>query len=285
MRLIGARRARIPNTRLRVIDFASDSEHCICGMDEKFDLRDLLKHWPYDPDNDVRRFAVGGREVLQVRLPMGIEQYELQGRPDGEHPYGKESVLDHHLERLAEAERAGKASEFALSAEDCAELFSEGTLYYYRYLHLFQANDWELTLRDTTRNLLLFDFVQRYAQEQDDEAYLEQWRPYLLRMNATAAAMIELDQNRFEPAQAIVNAAIAKIEALDDLDDETFQFERERSLLALKDMARQIDESRPVPELEQLERELRQAIETQQFEHAADLRDRIRALRADERPQ
>src|ERR1041385_4718989 len=103
-------------------------------MDKKFDLRDLLKDWPYDPENDVRRIEVDGREVLQVRLPLGIEQYELHGRPDGQRPYGKESLLDHHLERLGEAERDGKAADFALTPDDCAELFSEGTLNYYRYL-------------------------------------------------------------------------------------------------------------------------------------------------------
>jgi len=72
---------------------------------------------------------------------------------------------------------------------------------------------------------------------------------------------------------------MARIEASEDFDSETYQFERERSLLALKDMARQIDEAKPVSQLEQLERELRRAIETQHFEKAADLRDRIRALR------
>jgi hypothetical protein len=250
------------------------------GMDKKFDLRDVLKDWPYDPENDVRRAVVGGREVLQVRLPLGMEQYELEGRPDGERPYGRESVLDHHLERLAEAERLGKPTEFALNSDQCAELFSEGTLYYYRYLHLFQARDWKGTVRDTTRNLRLFDLVRQYAEDQDDQVYLEQWRPYLLRMKAAAGAMIELDQEHFEQALAIVNAAIVSIEALEELDDETFQFERERSLAALKDMASQIEESKPVSELEQLERDLRHAIEEQHFEQAADLRDRIRALRA-----
>jgi UvrB/uvrC motif len=249
-------------------------------MDMKVDLRDVLKNWPYDPENDVRRVAVGGREVLQVRLPLGIEQYELEERPDGERPYGKESVLDHHLERLAEAERAGKESEFVLNSDDCSELFSEGTLYYYRYLHLFQIKDWPGTVRDTARNLRLFDLVHRYAEDEEDQFYLEQWRPYLVRMNAAAAAMIQLEQDLFEPALQTVHSAIASIEALEELDDETFQFERERSLAALKDMASQIEESKPVSELEHLERELRQAIETQHFERAADLRDRIRALRA-----
>jgi hypothetical protein len=249
-------------------------------MDDKFDLRDLLKSWPYDPDNDVRLVTgADGREVLQVRLPLGIEQYELNGRPDGERPHGKDSVLEYQLERLAKAEQAGTASKYQLGPEECAELFSEGTLYYYRYLHLFQAKDWTGTIRDTSRNLQLFDFVHRYAEEEEDRMYMEQWRPYLLRMNAAAHVMLKLEHGQFAEAMDIVKGAVAKIEALEDLDDETFQFERERSLAALKDMASQIEESQPVSELESLERELRKAIETQHFERAAKLRDQIRALR------
>jgi hypothetical protein len=250
------------------------------GMDNKVDLRELLKSWPYDPEDDVRLItAADGRDLLQVRLPLGIEQYELKGRPDGERPYGRESALEYHLERLAEAERAGTDGDFRLEPEECAELFSEGTLYYYRYLHLFQAKQWEATVRDTARNLRLFDLVHEYAGEEDDQLYLEQWRPYLLRMNAAAAAMIQLELGQYGPALETVRETLSKIEALEELDDETFQFEKERSLAALKDMASQIEESKPVSELESLERALRHAIETQHFERAADLRDQIRALR------
>ena len=150
-------------------------------MEEKVDLGQILKNWPYDPDDDVRLVAASdGRQVLQVRLPLGIEQYELEGRPDGERPYGKESALVYHLERLKAAEKSGQRAEFMLSSEDCAELFTEGTLYYYRYLHLFQAKAWKDTVRDTTRNLELFDLVHQYAEEEEDQFYLEQWRPYLL---------------------------------------------------------------------------------------------------------
>ena len=249
------------------------------------DLADTLKSWPYDPENDVRVIAgADGRQLLQVRLPLGIEQYELQGRPDGEQPHGKESFLAYHLERLAQAELAGTASSFTLSSDECADLFSEGTLYYYRYLHLFQAKDWASTLRDTHRNLQLFDFVRQHAAEREDRLYLEQWRPYVLRMNAAAAAMLHLEDGEYGQALAGVRDAMAKIGALDDLDDETFVFERERSMAALKDMARQIEENQPVSELELLERELRQAIERQHFEQAADLRDRIRALRDQAKP-
>src|SRR5262249_33748682 len=140
--------------------------------------------------------------------------------------------------------------------------------------------DWAGTVRDTARNLQVFDLVHEYAEEEEDQMYLEQWRPYLLRMNAAAAAMVQVEQGKHTAALSVINDAVEKIQALEDLDDETFQFERERSLLALKEIASQIEEAKPVPEVELLERELRKAIDSQQFERAANLRDRIRALRS-----
>jgi len=166
-----------------------------------------------------------------------------------------------------------------LSPSDCAELFSEGTLYYLRYVRLFQLRDWTRTIRDTARNLRVFDFVNRYARRQEDQQFLERWRPYILRINACATAMQELDKGSYAKALRLVNEVIARIESLDGLEDETFQFERERSLQALRELAAQIQQNRPLSEVEQLERQLQRAIERQEFESAARLRDRIRALK------
>lgn len=44
-------------------------------------------------------------------------------------------------------------------------------------------------------------------------------------------------------------------------------------------MASRIEEHKPLSPLEKLERNLQRAIENQRFERAAELRDRIRALR------
>jgi protein-arginine kinase activator protein McsA len=63
------------------------------------------------------------------------------------------------------------------------------------------------------------------------------------------------------------------------MDEETFSFEKERSLTALKDLRAQIQKNRPLSELEQLEKQMDHAIERQEFERAANLRDRIRELR------
>ncbi len=252
-------------------------------MSQSVDLRDLLKSWPYDPENDARIVAgADGREILQVRTPLGIEQYEMEGRPDGERPHGKDSALEHQLQRLEKARREGREDDFRLSARDCGELFNEGTLYYFRYVRLFQLKEWARTVRDTSRNLRVFDLVHTHAGRDEDRNFLEKWRPYILRVNATAAAMLELQKNAYDAALKITNDAIQKVEGLEEVDDETFTFERERSLSALRDLAGQIQKNRPLSELEQLEHQLRRAIERQEFERAAQLRDRIRALKKQE---
>ena len=56
-------------------------------MNDSADLRQILKNWPYDPEDDARIIrGDDSRELMQVRTLLGIEQYEMDGRPDGERP-------------------------------------------------------------------------------------------------------------------------------------------------------------------------------------------------------
>jgi hypothetical protein len=249
-------------------------------MSDSPDIRRILQGWAYDPENDARLTqGDDGRQILQVRTPVGIEQYELDGRPDGARPHGFESALEYYQQRLAEAEAKGRIAEFKIGQRECNELFSEGTLYYFRYVRLFQLKDWPRTVRDTTRNLRVFDFIHRYARRESDQQFLEKWRPYIIRVHSSAGAMLELEKKAYDSALRMADEGIKKIENLEDLEDETFQFERERSLTALRELSSQIQKNRPLSELEQLEQQLRRAIERQEFERAAQLRDRIRDLR------
>jgi hypothetical protein len=248
-------------------------------MNESVDIRKILHNWPYDSEDDAR-MARGedGRQILQVRTPMGIEQYELDGRPDGTTPHGCESALEYHWQRFEKARGAGHEDDFKLNQKECNELFGEGTLYYFRYVRLFQLKDWARTVRDTERNLRAFDFIQRCARREEDQQFLEKWRPYIIRVNSSAAAMLELEKHAYDSALQLANEGIKKIEALNEQDDETFNFERGRSLESLRELASQIQRNRPLSELEQLQHQLRRAIERQEFERAAQLRDRIRDL-------
>jgi hypothetical protein len=249
-------------------------------MSNSADLGRILKSWPYDPEHDARIIrGEDGRELLQVRTPLGIEQYEMDGRPDGLRPHGMESALEYHQQRLNQAKFSGLEVEFELNPQECSELFQEGTLFYFRYVRLFQLKDWTRTIRDTARNLRAFDFLHQYARREEDQQFLEKWRPYILRVHASAMIMKAVDKGAYDEALTTAREAIRKIESLEELEDDTFKFEQERSIMALRELESQVLKNRPLSELEQLEHQLRRAIDRQEFERAAQLRDRIRALR------
>jgi len=145
---------------------------------------------------------------MVVRQPMGLEEYEVEGRHDGERPHGMESALEFQFRRLAAANQAGATDAFRLTAADCAELFDEGTIYYYRFMHFFHLKDWVRAARDTARNLRLLDFVKRHAEREEDGVQLEQWRPNLARMNATADTMVLLEKGQFDEALKIAGESI-----------------------------------------------------------------------------
>jgi hypothetical protein len=246
------------------------------------DITDILREWEFDSDNQIRIVqAEDGRQVLQVRQPMGIEQYELDGRPDGKKPFGQESVLD-ELETRLENYRTSHGGEdgFSLSHEDFSALQGEGVLYYFRYLVLFQIGDFARTSRDTEHNLRLFSMVERFSDRDDDRKEILQYKPYVVRMNAIARAMISLHKEMKSAAEDILNNAISAIENMRDIDTPAFQFERVRSLNYLKATLKQIHEKEESP-MDPLKVELERAVDDEDYERAAELRDRIRDLEAE----
>lgn len=244
------------------------------------DISKLLEEWEYDPENTVRLInAAGGRQVMQVRLPLGIEQYELDDRPDGTRPFGCDSVLSEMQRRLSEhIEEYHSDSGFELDTDDFELLQSEGLLFYYRYLLLFGIGDYERTLRDTRHNLELCEFVEHYVAEDVDADSLLQYRPYIVRVHALSEAMIVLNQGDQDEAVQIVEEAIYEIEELPEIDTMIFQFERMRSLNHLRETLEQFG-SVESAEVERLEAELAQAVESENYERAAEIRDEISVLR------
>jgi len=248
------------------------------------DITDILREWEYDSDNQIRIIqAEDGRQVLQVRQPLGIEQYELDGRPDGKRPFGRDTVLEEFRSRLENYTASHGSDEgFSVTREDFASLQSEGLLFYFWYLVLFQIGDFVRTSRDTEHNLGLFSLVEKYGESEDDRKELLQYKPYVLRMNAISRAMISLHKEMRSAAEEILNSAISVIESMPEIDTPAFQFERVRSLNYLKATLKQIHEKSASP-AEALKRDLQRAIDDEDYEQAAALRDRIRSL--DEGPQ
>ncbi len=247
------------------------------------DISDILNSWEYDPEKTIRIIvARDGRQVLQIRLPMGIEQYELDGRPDGMRPFGKETVLEEYQERLkVHMEKTGSEEGFAIDREAFIMLQTEGILYYYRYLHLYQIGDYARTIRDTKHNLDMCDLVDRFYPDTEDKNELLQYKPYIIRMNALSQAMLSFNLHEKLSAQDILETAIREIEALENIDTPTFRFEKTRSLDSLNQVLNQL-RGKKFTHLDKLREELETAVQEENYEKAAVLRDRIRGLEEDE---
>ena len=246
------------------------------------DLAVLLQGWDYNPNEVTVRRIVGadGREKIQMRLDLGVLQMETSGRPDGKRPHGFESLLEYQLaqkDRL-DAESAAQWSEWTLDAEACADLKQEAMQYYYRYLSLFHLGDYRDVIRDTGRNISVFDLIRDYAEDESDRMSLEQFRPYVLMMNARAKACLALEDKRYDRAMEIIDDGIESIrEFFRDVEREDLA-ESCREIQFLEEWRERIENNRPLTTVDRIRRELSLAVASEDYERAAELRDQLREI-------
>ncbi len=253
------------------------------------DMTDLLNEWSFDPEANVRKISGrDGEAKIQIRVDQGafqgILQLNLDGRPDGRRPHGQDFALDYYRDELKKYCREHGASDegFALDEAACSELFDEGSRLYKRYAFLIQLNDYRRVVRDTERNMELFRFVNRYAEREEDCDNLEKWWPYILRINGVARAMIAIGDQDCDSALVIVQQTRARIGTWPEVEAEEFYIERERSEAALDELEQEILQKKPLSQKEQLERWLQEAVDSEEFEKAALLRDELKKLREGE---
>ena len=244
------------------------------------DLNDILSDWPHEPGSlQVRRIeGSDGKPKIQLRLDLGLLQFELNGRPDGSEPHGLESLLEYHQQRAKEAEDGD--GKFELTEEDIGDLQSEGIQYYHRYVALFQLGDWHSVARDTRRNLDMFNFVEKYAADEELAWSVQQFRPYVLMMSTRAKASLALEKDDAEAAIGLVEKGIKTIQKfLTDADEED-HIKENVEIASLREWMKELKKKRKISPLEKLRREMDAAIKAEQYERAASLRDEIQALQA-----
>ncbi|HEY0368393.1 MAG TPA: hypothetical protein VGC85_02240, partial [Chthoniobacterales bacterium] len=230
------------------------------------DLNTLLNGWPHEQGAiNVRKIlGLDGREKLQLRIDLGMLQMELTGRPDGSRPHNCESLLAFHQKRAARVE--GRGDTYELTPEQCNELQQEGIQYYHRYLSLFQINDYAGVIRDTQRNLDLFQFVAEHTQREDIAWSFQQFRPYVMMMNTRAKASILLAEGKF-------GEAISQIEDGRELIEDFFlnsnfpELAQKSSEIAfLDEWLEEVRSKRPLSKLEVMQREMEVAIKSEMYE-------------------
>src|SRR4051794_36987566 len=180
-----------------------------------FDISGILEHWDYEPGKVVvRKFkAKDGTEKLQLRVDLGLLQMNAQGRPDGKHPFGKVSLLEHYESQLEKfkLENEGDEKGFTLKPEDISKLQQEAIQYHHRYICLFQLEEFEAVIRDADRNLKVFDFAQKYAESDDFAWALQQFRPQLLMMRVRARGATALKEDKYDEVIRIVENGLEEI--------------------------------------------------------------------------
>ncbi|MGH8102251.1 MAG: UvrB/UvrC motif-containing protein [Chthoniobacterales bacterium] len=243
------------------------------------DLNTVLRDWPHENGKIKVRKILGldGREKLQLRIDLGVLQMELTGRPDGVRPHGSESLLEYHQQQAENALQRGE--NYELTIEQCAELQQEGIQYYHRYLSLFQINDFAGVVRDTQRNIDLFDFVADHTDRDDLVWNLQQFRPYVLMMNTRARASILLQQSKFPEAIREIQRGRGAIASFYERSNFPELVSKSSEIAFLDEWLEEVRAKRPLSKLEIMEREMEAAIAKELYERAAELRDAIRLLK------
>ena len=142
---------------------------------------------------------------------------------------------------------------------------------------MFQIGDFKRTVRDTDHNLKLCEIIEKYVEDDNVKKEILQYKPYILRINAIARAMLSLKKELKAIAVKIIESAIEVIQKMPDVDTTSYQFEKIRSIHSLKATLKQIKKQQPSP-VERLELELERAIDAEEYEKAAELRDKIEEL-------
>jgi tetratricopeptide (TPR) repeat protein len=263
----------------------------LAGVDHNYrremtkDISDILKAWPVDDDDAAARVIVGddGKELLQLRIDLGILQMYFDGRPDGERPFGQASLLD-HLQRVTASQ-----PDTTITAETWAELDREVMQYYHRRRALLiigagtqgkgerrrAIEYFERAVDDADHNLQIMDFVKAHCDDQEYVEGHERYRPFVLMHRTLAEAQSELLKS--DPDEAIENLkqgieAIEEVYVASGADDLIGQ---DPSILQLRALEQQVRKEHDITQT--LHEQLTTAITNEEFERAADLRDQLKA--------
>jgi hypothetical protein len=115
-------------------------------------------------------------------------EFETHGRPDGERPYGKDSLLDHHLDTRGE--------KLVLSDDDLSALRDESWLYYVRRNFFFLLEEWASARDDAEHNLGIWDIIECSEANETAKWASLKWWPWMERDRAVGQALSDLEHER-----------------------------------------------------------------------------------------
>jgi len=232
-------------------------------------LDNLLKDWEFDPKSPSVRLVKGSdnRDILQMRVDLGVLQMETQGRPDGGKPKGHASYLDY----LLDSEQ--RDADFTMTDEDRFEVDREFVQYYHRRISWLRLQHYHRAIEDADHTLAMMDVCLDHCGDEDWTLSHEQYRPFVIFQRTQAAALAALDESGAQPAIAEINKGLeAMLEVFTEHDAED-QFQDDEMVEKLSELRSSLRKQYKLgPSLEE---RLEEAVRTEQYELAAKLRDEL----------
>jgi hypothetical protein len=239
-------------------------------MSEPENIDDILRSWPYEPYSLSVRIIQGadGRDVIQMRIDMGLLQLELDGRPDGTQPEGHETYFDHLVQ-----EALHYGDEFAMDEEQCNEVDREFVQYYHRRICWLRLQNYSRAVEDADHTLTLMDFCKKHSPDEQWTLSHEQYRPFVMFHRTQAAALGRLDDEGAEAAIHEINRGLDNLREVFDQYEVSEQFEDDELVTRLMDLRETLRREYSVGRT--LHEQLADAVAAEQYELAARLRDEL----------
>jgi hypothetical protein len=238
------------------------------------DIDYVLEGWEYKPGMVQARLvnAGGGRQVIQMRIDLGILQLETAGRPDGAKPHGHSTYLGYLREQSRQAEKA--ENKFVLTEEQCQEADREFVQYYHRRICWLALRHYPKAVADADHTLAFMDFVSRHSPSEEYTQAHEQYRGFVLFQRTQAAAAQAAESQRPEAAIDEVRKGLDKMRAFFAAHDLEEQMDEDGMVQHLRKIEERFREEYGISST--LQEQLEQAVAQEDYEKAARLRDELK---------
>ncbi|MDA9840250.1 UvrB/UvrC motif-containing protein [Rubripirellula sp.] len=232
-------------------------------------LDEMLSKWSFDPQTLGVRLTKGkdGRDVLQMRVDMGILQLETTGRPDGEAYEGHESVLE-FLQQTQLIE-----PEHVLTDQQCMDIDREFMQFYHRRISWLRLQFYNRAVMDADHTLRLMDVTETMSGDEEWIGSHEQYRPFVLFHRTQAEALGQLEEASAEEAIQAINSGLNAMRAFFEKHEAEDHFDEDELVVRLVDLRESLRNEYSVGKT--LKEQLADAVEREQYELAAQLRDEL----------
>lgn len=232
-------------------------------------LDHLLSQWVFDPNTLNSRMVKGrdGRDIIQMRVDMGVLQMETTGRPDGAQPNGCETYLD-YLQGVLLTDPERKLDE-----GECGEVDREFMQFYHRRICWLRLQYYQRAVMDADHTLRLMDVSDKMSPDEDWTGSHEQYRPFVLFHRTQAEALAKLDESGAEDAVEAINSGLEIIRQFFNRHGAEEHFDEDELVVRLTELRESLRTEYSVGKT-LLER-LSEAVEQERYELAAQLRDEL----------